>query len=176
MKKITVLVPSVRETRAADKVLETVKAELEAREGVEVNVVDLKDLQLPFFDNPKSPADASFENRHDSVKVWGDAVKNSDGVVMLTPEHNHSISASQKNAIDWLFAEWTDKPVALVAYNWGTTHAIDHLGCVLKKIGAKQISPVAHLDFMQEINLDGSVLDQARVDEKLSATFDELLK
>ena len=41
MKKITVLVPSVRETRAADKVLETVKADLEAREGVEVNVVDL---------------------------------------------------------------------------------------------------------------------------------------
>ena len=61
MKKITVLVPSVRETRAADKVLETVKAELEAREGVEVNVVDLKDLQLPFFDNPKSPADESFK-------------------------------------------------------------------------------------------------------------------
>ena len=95
---------------------------------------------------------------------------------MLAPEHNHSIVASQKNAIDWLFAEWTDKPVALVAYNWGTAYAIDHLGFVLKKVGAKQISPVAHFAFMQDIDLDGSAINQAKVDEKLSATFDELLK
>ncbi len=176
MKKITVLVPSVRKTRAADKVLESVKSNLEARDGVEVSVIDLKDLQLPFFDNPKSPADESFKNTHDSVKIWSDAVKDSDGVVMLTPEHNHSIVASQKNAIDWLFAEWTDKPVALVAYNWGTAYAIDHLGFVLKKVGAKQISPVAHFAFMQDIDLDGSAINQAKVDEKLSATFDELLK
>ena len=176
MKKITVLVPSVREVRAADKVLEAVKSNLEARDDVEMNVIDLKDLQLPFFDSPKSPADESFEITHDSVKVWSEAVKNSDGVVMLTPEHNHGISATQKNAIDWLFAEWADKPVALVAYNWGTAHAIDQLATVLNKVGAKQIKPVAHFAFMKDIQLDGSAIDQAKVDEKLSATFDELLK
>lgn len=176
MKKITVLVPSVRKIRAADKILEAVKNNLGSRDGVEVNVIDLKDLQLPFFDSPKSPADESFEITHDSVEVWSDAVKSSDGVVMLTPEHNYGIAATHKNAIDWLFAEWTDKPVALVAYNWGTAYAIDHLGFVLKKVGAKQISPVAHFAFMQDIDLDGSAINQAKVDEKLSATFDELLK
>jgi hypothetical protein len=39
-----------------------------------------------------------------------------DAFVLVTPEYNHSTSAALKNALDHLYREWRDKPVAFVGY------------------------------------------------------------
>ena len=175
MKKITVLVSSVRKVRAADNILSFVKKNLETYDDIEFKVVDLKDLELPFFDSSKLPTDETFKIPYDNVRVWSDAVESADGVIMLTPEYNHSLSAAQKNAIDWLYSQWQDKPVAIVSYSWGATYAIDHLASVLAQVNALKVEPVARLAFKKDIEIDGSAIDQKAVDDKISATISALL-
>lgn len=176
MKKITILVSSVRKVRAADNILELVKKDFANMKEVETQIIDLKDLDLPFFDSAKQPANEEFEIPYDSVRIWSDAVGGSDGVLMLTPEYNHSIIAAQKNAIDWLYKEWQGKPVGIISYNWGAEDAIDHLTLVLEKTGAKVIEPITKLKFTKDINLDGSAIDESAVEAKISETVSALVK
>src|SRR6266704_1550060 len=39
-----------------------------------------------------------------------------DAFVLVTPEYNNSTSAALKTALDHLYREWRDKPVAFVGY------------------------------------------------------------
>jgi chromate reductase len=62
-----------------------------------------------------------------------------DGVLIVTPEHNRSITAMLKNALDWLSRPaganaWTGKPVAIAgasAGRLGTVAAQQHLRAIL---------------------------------------------
>lgn len=51
------------------------------------------------------------------VKAWCDAIRSTDGVIIVSPEYNWSIPGGLKNAIDWASREkevcFKDKPVAL---------------------------------------------------------------
>ena len=176
MKKITVLVSSVRKVRAADNILSFVKKNLETYDDVEFKVVDLKDLELPFFDSSKLPTDETFKIPYDNVRVWSDAVESADGVIMLTPEYNHSLSAAQKNAIDWLFNEWTDKPVAFVAYGWyAGAHTLAQLQEISTVIKWKPVEKSAGLQFTKDIELDGSSIDGGLATQIVGETLDLLV-
>lgn len=87
--------------------------------GVSITPLEIRDV--PFFDG-------DVENAGDpsSVTQLKDAVRESDGLVIFTPEYNGSVSAVTKNAIDWLSRKTgefgspvTDKPVAIAAVSPG---------------------------------------------------------
>lgn len=78
-------------------------------------LVDLKDLDLPLLDTPTPPS-MSPEYQNDHQAAWGKIVAEADGFVFVTPEYNHGMPASLKNAIDYLAQEWANKPVAFVSY------------------------------------------------------------
>jgi NAD(P)H-dependent FMN reductase len=90
-------------------------------------LVDLKEVNLPLFDEPIPPLMGDY--RHDHTKKWAEIVGEADGFVFVTGEYNFSIPASLKNAIDYLAAEWRYKPVAFVSYgaSAGGQLAIQHL-------------------------------------------------
>jgi len=66
-------------------------------------------------------------------------IEAADGVLIVTPEHNRSITALLKNALDWLSRPaganaWTGKPVAIAgasAGRLGTVAAQQHLRAIL---------------------------------------------
>jgi NAD(P)H-dependent FMN reductase len=83
----------------------------------EVDLVDLSEVDLPFFDEPGSPAQgAAPVNAH--TRAWAKRVAGLDAVVIVTPEYNAGYPAVLKNALDYLFTQWNAKPVAVVAYGW----------------------------------------------------------
>jgi chromate reductase len=51
------------------------------------------------------------------VVTWSDAIRNADGVIIVSPEYNWTIPGGLKNAIDWCSrlkdVPFKDKPVAL---------------------------------------------------------------
>ena len=90
-------------------------------------LIDLKEVNLPFLDEPQPPAMGNYAQDH--TKAWAKRIDEADGFVFVTPEYNHSTSPALKNAIDFLGREWANKPVALVGYgsDAGGARAIEHL-------------------------------------------------
>src|SRR5690606_31817963 len=120
-----------------------------------------------------------FEVTDEGVKRWTTMVGEADGVVLVTPEYNHTMSAVQLNAVTWVGKEWQDKPVALVGYGWAggsrahTTARETLANSGLKaKVGEKQ----ANLAFKKDIELDGSVLDESAVSQKIDEALGELFE
>lgn len=177
MANILVVTGSVRPNSTNSKVVPIVVKLLEAK-GAQATVADLSALQLPFFDAPLPPSSPNFAPDNESVLAWTQLVADADGVVFVTPEYNHTMTPVQINAVDWIGKEWSGKPVALVGYGWTSGGAKAHetaheaLGVNLK---ADMIETRANLFFTKDLNSDGSVADEAAVDEKISAVVDDLL-
>lgn len=175
MTNILVVVGSARKGRVADNVVELVKNELSTKDNVTTTVADLKEINLPFFDGEVIPGDPSYVPTGVAVD-WQKMVQEADGVIFATPEYNHSMSAIQKNAIDTLFAEWVNKPVAIVGYGWsGGSLAQANAKIVLENLKATIMPTSANLHFMKDLNPDGSVLDEASVSAQITATVDEVI-
>lgn len=177
MANILVVTGSVRPNSANEKVVPVVVEQLKAK-GAEVTVADLKELALPFFDNPLPPSNPDFAPTNENVLRWTEMVNNADGVVFVTPEYNHTMAPVQLNAIDWIGKEWVGKPIALIGYGWtsgaGQSHATarEALAVNLKaKVGDTQ----TNLFFTKDLNPDGSLLDETAVRAKIDASIEELL-
>lgn len=176
MSNILVVLGSARTGRVADKVAEYVKAEIESREGVSATVVDLATLNLPFYNNEQPAMSPDRVQTDENVSTWSKLVSEADGVVFVTPEYNHNLSAIQKNALDWLFFEWNDKPVTAVAYGWtGGSLAVAALREVLTNVKAEIGQEMAQLGFMKDLNPDGSLLDDESVATQIAAAIDEII-
>ena len=177
MKNIVLVTGSVRPGRVADNVLGLVKEDIAGRDDVEATVADLQDLALPFFDSEKIPADPEFAPTDENVQKWTQMVADADGVVFVMPEYNHSLSAVQKNAMDWIFGEWQNKPVALVGYGWsGGSLAIEAAKPVLENLKVKLGAQPAKLQFMQQLNPDGTVADEETTRTAIRTAVDEIVE
>ncbi len=84
---------------------------------MQFELVDLADWNLPLLDEPIPPKAGMYQ--HDHTKRWSSKIAEADGYVIMTPEYNHGYPASLKNALDYLYHEWTGKSVAFVSYGMG---------------------------------------------------------
>lgn len=83
--------------------------------GFEVTVTDLAALNLPLLDEPSAAIEGlGYEHQH--TRDWSATVAASDAFVFILPEYNQGYPASIKNALDYLYPEWTYKPVGFVSY------------------------------------------------------------
>ncbi|WP_305785951.1 NADPH-dependent FMN reductase [Symbioplanes lichenis] len=80
----------------------------------EVELVDIADFNLPLMDEPNHPRLRQYTQEH--TKRWSETIDRGDAYVFVHPEYNYSFNAALKNAIDYLHAEWADKPVSFVSY------------------------------------------------------------
>lgn len=103
-------------------------------DGVDFELIDLAEINLPLLDEPVSASQHQYANQH--TKDWSAKIAEADGYIFVTPEYNHSYPASLKNAIDYLYQEWNYKPAAFVSYGAGQggSRAIEHLRGVAAQI------------------------------------------
>ena len=174
MKKVLVVVGSARKGRVADKVAALASSDLSARKGIAVEIVDLAELGLPFFDDEYPPSSPDYKIENDAVQEWSDLVNGSDAVVLVTPEYNHNLSAIEKNAIDSLFVEWNEKPVAVVSYGWSggsnALAAVRELAPVIKL----DLKSAAELYFMKDLQPDGLVIEGGEAVSKITTALDAI--
>ena len=65
--------------------------------GAEVEVIDLKELAIPLYDGDLEKE----QGLPPGAQRLKDALAEAQGLLIATPENNHSIPAVLKNAIDW---------------------------------------------------------------------------
>jgi NAD(P)H-dependent FMN reductase len=129
MIKIKIILGSTRPTRFSEKVGQWIYEETKKKEDVGSEILDLKDYPLPFFDEPISPAmirDGEYSK--EIVRKWAAKIKEGDAFIIVTPEYNHGPPGVLKNALDYLYYEWNNKPVGFVSYgSVGGARAVEQL-------------------------------------------------
>ena len=176
MSKILIVIGSARVGRVADIVSKYVQTELATIENVSVTIADLKEIDLPFFDNEGSPLSPDYVITNPNVLAWSQMVQATDSLIFITPEYNHAMTAIQKNALDSLGAEWDKKPVTVVAYGWtGGSQAVANFREVAGNLKADIKTSFSELRFMKDLNPDGSLLDEISVTAQVKATVNEIL-
>jgi NAD(P)H-dependent FMN reductase len=160
MSHIVVVTGSVRPNSVNQKVVPIVVEEVE-KQGATVAVADLAEIDLPFFNAPKSPNDPEFKVTDERAQKWTDMVEGADAVVFVAPEYNHSLSAVQLNAIDWIGKQWNNKPIGLVGYGWnGGKEALAAARNALSRELAAKVSDVeTTLFFTRDLSPAGELIE-----------------
>ncbi|HEY6475201.1 MAG TPA: NAD(P)H-dependent oxidoreductase [Polyangia bacterium] len=112
--KLQVIFASTRDGRQGFPIAEWVVERARAHGKFEPEMVDLREVNLPLFDEPKHPRFRQYEHAH--TKAWSATVDAADAFVFVTPEYNYTMPPALLNAVDYLFAEWAYKPAAIVSY------------------------------------------------------------
>ncbi|MDD3266771.1 MAG: NAD(P)H-dependent oxidoreductase [Burkholderiales bacterium] len=140
MKKIGVIIASVRDGRAGESVAKYV-ADLanSTGNGFEYKLIDLKAINLPLLNEPYPAVMNNYQYQH--TKDWAKLIGGFDGFIIVTPEYNHGYPAAMKNALDYLFVEWNNKPIGFVGYGYSASgaRAIEQLRQVLVNLQLKTL-------------------------------------
>ncbi len=124
--RIAVIVGSTRDSRFGRKPADWVLAQAKARSDWEVELLDLKDFDLPLFNEKASNMWMPSEDPR--AVAWQQKLATFDGFIIVTPEYNRSITGALKNALDQAYKEWIRKPMAAVGYGMtGAARAVEHL-------------------------------------------------
>ncbi|WGF90566.1 NADPH-dependent FMN reductase [Marinivivus vitaminiproducens] len=87
-----------------------------APEGVQVDLFDL--APIPLYND-----DVRAEGLPEPVQALREAIRAADGLILATPEYNHSFSGVLKNAIDWASRPpeqpFDGKPIGLISSSPG---------------------------------------------------------
>lgn len=144
--KIKVIVGSTREGRFSDKAGAWVAEQLGKHAGVDADIVDLRDYDMPFFNESVSPSFKTEPYAHEAVARFTAQIADGDAFVIITPEYNHSTSAVLKNAMDWVYQEWNQKPVAFVSYgSVGGARAVEQLRLIAIELQMAPIRNAVHI-------------------------------
>ncbi len=143
----------------------------------EIEVVEIKDL--PLFDKP---ADKVLPQ---SVRDLAEKIEAADGVIISTPEYDHSAPASLISALNWLsygVVPFVDKPVMITGASYGTlgsSRAQQHLRQMLDSPELKaRIMPSSEFllsHSLQAFDANGNLVDAENV-ELLEGLFADFLQ
>lgn len=111
---VAVVIGSTRPTRICLGIAEWVRAVAQEDSPLHYQLLDLAEVDLPFLDEPLKAALQLYEHEH--TRAWSQTVNSYDGFIFVFPQYNWGYPAPLKNALDYLYAEWQDKPASYVTY------------------------------------------------------------
>jgi NAD(P)H-dependent FMN reductase len=170
MLNIVIISASVRTGRKSNRVALFFKNYLETNNALKSEILDLASYNFPVFDerlkNQKSPSVEAIQ--------FAEKIKESDGVLIVTPEYNGGYPASLKNVIDLLYEEWYKKPIAIATASsgiFGGTQVITSLQFTLWKIRALTVPATFPVTKVQESFDENGNPKEKEATEKRAATF-----
>ncbi len=161
--KLKVILGSTREGRYGENVAKWTMKELASSEVFEAELLDLRDYNIPYYDNVtpasmlKAPYDSPITQR------WSEKISEADAYIIVTPEYNHGYPAVLKSALDVIYHEWSKKPVAFISYGASASgaRAIEQLRQVvaeLQMVSIREAISLAIFSGEQIFNEDGEMV------------------
>ena len=134
MLKVAIILGSTRPGRNGESVSRWVYDIAKKRSDADFELIDIKDFNLPVYDEPNSPLMGPYTKEH--TKTWSEKIESFDAYVFVTAEYNHGIPGALKNAIDFLFKEWNNKVAGFVSYGGGAggVRSVEQLRLVMAEL------------------------------------------
>ncbi len=136
------------------------------KEFLEIDIPEIADL--PYFDQDVE------EEPPEVVKAFKKKVAEAQGVLIVTPEYNHSVPGMLKNSLDWLSRVdkvMNDKPVLIIGASTGllgTVRCQIHLRQILASPGlAAKVLPGNEVfigNVQTKLDENGNVTDSSTID------------
>lgn len=123
---IAVILGTTREGRQTVRISDWIRRKIDRRDDMAARLVDLRDHPLPFYDLAALPVSGKYGP---AGTAFAHIIGPADAFVIVTPEYNHGVPAVLKNALDYLYAEWNRKPLAVIGYGglYGGVRAVEAL-------------------------------------------------
>ncbi|HRW19500.1 MAG TPA: NAD(P)H-dependent oxidoreductase [Dermatophilaceae bacterium] len=170
MIELRILIASTRPGRFGPTVADWVRNEVPT-DRFAVEVIDLAEVGLPFLDEPEMASTGIYVHEH--TRRWKALVDAAEAIVIVTPEYNNGYPAALKNAIDFLYAEWEGKPIALVGYGFRAgASSREQLTTVLRRVKVTVVGSLG-LRFSDHVS-DGAIRPDDAVRRELAAAFSAL--
>jgi NAD(P)H-dependent FMN reductase len=142
--RIALVISSTRPQRWADKPAAWMLKQMQARSDMTAEILDLRDYDLPFFNEPAS--NAYMETQNPEAVRFQQTVKGFDGYVFVVAEYNRSITGALKNAFDWDYTGWNRKPMGAIAYgSVGGARATEQLRLMAVELQMVPVRSAVHI-------------------------------
>jgi NAD(P)H-dependent FMN reductase len=177
MPKIAIIISTTRDTRFGEKPARWIADAARAHGDMDIELVDLRDFDLPFFNEMAS--NLWMPSKDPAAVRWQRKVAEFDGYIFVTAEYNHSIPAALKNALDQAYTEWNRKPAAFVGYgSVGAARAIEHLRAICVELQMMPTRTGVHIqgaDFMAVWQGGAAIESLEYLKPNVQQMLDELL-
>lgn len=178
--KLAVIIGSTRPGRQSPKQAKWVANTAEQMDGVEVELIDLKDYPMPFFNESISPRYNQNRQIDPAVQPWLDKLTWADAYVFVTPEYNHAIPGVLKNALDYVTWELQRKPAAVVSHgSAGGARAATNLKVILsesKAVPLPTYTPLTMIGMSEQIDDNGNLTEAGQANPRgLQQVLEEAL-
>lgn len=154
---IPVILGTARKGRMSAHAARFVTRELQKREGVCTELIDIGELEHHLDDNGQGTGDPGFAER----------MKMADGIVIVAPEYNHAMPGLLKHVLDSCLKEYIHKAAGIVGVSagpFGGTRVIETSLPVLRELGLVTIFWDVNVGNVSKVfNEHGELLDQAFV-------------
>jgi NAD(P)H-dependent FMN reductase len=174
MLKVGILLGSTRPGRVGEQVAKWVLDQTKSRSDAEYELVDLRDFELPLLDEPVPASLGQYTKEH--TKAWAAKIASLDAFVFVTPEYNHGTSGALKNAIDFIYKEWTDKSAGFVSYGSnGGSRAVESLRLVMAELQIADVRAQVLLYLASDFENYKTFKPKPQHEQSLKTTLDQVL-
>jgi NAD(P)H-dependent FMN reductase len=176
MLKLKVVITSTREQRAGTAVASWFVDRARAHAKFDVDVLDLKEINLPLMDEPHHPNRRQYQHAH--TIAWSKTVAEADAFVFVTPEYNYSMPPALLNAVDYLYHEWNYKAAGFVSYGGvsGGMRSVQMAKMVLTSVKIMPVPESVALPFVSKSIENGVFHPGEAQDKPPTIMLDELLR
>jgi NAD(P)H-dependent FMN reductase len=129
---IPVILGTTRKGRMSAHAARFVTEQIEKRQGVATELIDLSTLPMPIDDAGEEIKDAGFASK----------MARADALVIVTPEYNHSFPGLLKHVLDSCLKEYIHKAAGIVGVSagpFGGVRAIQDFLPVIRELGLVNI-------------------------------------
>jgi NAD(P)H-dependent FMN reductase len=166
---IPVILGTTRKGRASENVARFVFSEVQKREGVETELIDIRDLNFPVDDAGEQIKNTTFS----------ETCERADGFVIVTPEYNHGYPGLLKHVLDTNLKEYIHKAVGICGVSvggFGGTRVIQDLLPVLRELGLVAIFWDGNFSGAQSLfDETGKIKDEATHVKRIDKFLGELI-
>jgi NAD(P)H-dependent FMN reductase len=174
MLKIAIIIGSTRPGRKADTVARWVYDIASKRSDAAFEIVDIMDFNLPLLDEPVPAAMGQYSQPH--TKAWAAKIDQFDAFVFVTPEYNHGPCAALKNAIDFLYREWTNKSVGFVGYGGnGGARSVEILRQVVSNVELADVRAQVCLSIYTDFENSTTCKPASHLEQTATVMLDQVI-
>ena len=166
---IPIILGTAREGRRSEKAANFVLREFQKQEGVETELIDVRDYRIAATDDTEE---------QEPAKRFSEKVSRADGLIIVAPEYNHGYPGELKMMLDMLYEEYNRKPVGICGVasgGMGGVRMVEKLRLVAIELQMVPIRTAVYFSNVKTLFDEQDNITDPSYPERLQKFFGELL-